>query len=71
VRESANDLSDVHTFAEIRRAVDVRFAELHFSWVPYLFDHRLDDAVEPLERKLIEAGAIDATGCRYVGELRG
>ena len=61
---------DIHPFAELKREIDVRFAERFFGWTPYLFDYRLNDALEPLERELIESGAIDATGFRYVGEQR-
>jgi len=60
--------ADVHPFAELRREIDRRCAERYFGWTPYLFDYRLDDELEPLERKLVEAGAIEATGFRYVGE---
>jgi SAM-dependent methyltransferase len=60
--------ADIHPFAELRGELDVRFAERHFGWTPYLFDYWLDDALEPLERDLIERGAIDATGVRWVGE---
>jgi SAM-dependent methyltransferase len=62
---------DVHPFADLKRALDERFAERHFAWTPYLYDYRLGDAVEPLERELIASGAIEATGVRYVGERRG
>ena len=61
---------DVHPFADLRRALDARFAERLLAQTPYLYDYRLGDEVEPLERELIEAGAIDATGRRYVGERR-
>jgi ubiquinone/menaquinone biosynthesis C-methylase UbiE len=69
--EWKSEHADIHTFAEMRREIDARFAERHFSWTPYLFDYRLEDALEPLERELIEAGAIDPIGFRYVGTLRG
>jgi SAM-dependent methyltransferase len=70
-RRWAEDHADVHPFADVRREVDARFVERQFSRTPYLYDYRLDDALEPLERKLIESGAIEATGVRYVGERRG
>jgi hypothetical protein len=35
---------------------------------PYLYDYRLHETIEPLERHLIEIGAIEATGLCYVGE---
>jgi ubiquinone/menaquinone biosynthesis C-methylase UbiE len=59
--------ADVHPFTDVRRALDARFVEVSWAPGPYLFDHWLDDAVEPLERKLIEAGAIEPCGVRYVG----
>ena len=63
--------ADVSPLGDVRRAIDRRFAERHAEWGPYLYDHWLHDAVEPLERALIEDGAIDPTGFRYVGGLRG
>jgi hypothetical protein len=52
----------------MRRELDRRFEERHFVWTPYL-NRELGDAVdERAERALIEAGAIQATGFRYVGE---
>jgi ubiquinone/menaquinone biosynthesis C-methylase UbiE len=68
--EWAHEHDDIHPFAELKREIDIRFAERFFDWTPYLFDYRLNDALEPLERELIESGAIDATGFRYVGEPR-
>jgi hypothetical protein len=47
--------------------IDDRFSERYFAWTRYLFDYWLHDALEPLERELIESGAIEATGFRYVG----
>ena len=47
------------------------FVERALVEVPYLYAYRLDDAVEPVERALIEAGAIEATGVLYAGELGG
>ena len=68
--EWEHEHDDIHPFAELKREIDVRFAERFFGWTPYLFDYRLNDALEPLERELIESGAIDATCFRYVGEQR-
>jgi SAM-dependent methyltransferase len=58
----------IHTWEEVHRALDARFEQRYFARVPYLYDFRLEDELEPVERALIEAGAIDATGVRYVGE---
>jgi len=67
-RQSKADRADIHPVSEIRAELERRFAERFFEWTPYLYSHRLDDAVEPLERHLIAEGAIDATGLWYVGE---
>ncbi len=60
--------ADIHPVSEIRAELERRFAERFVEWTPYLYSHRLDDAVEPLERHLIAEGSIDATGLWYVGE---
>ena len=61
------ELADLHAFATIRAALRRRFTEEHVAWTPYLHRYRLHPAVEPLERSLIAADAIAATGVRYVG----
>jgi SAM-dependent methyltransferase len=61
---------EVHPLADLRRALDARFVEQHAEAGPYLYDHWLHDTVEPLERALIDAGAIEPVGFRYVGALR-
>jgi SAM-dependent methyltransferase len=58
---------DIHSYAELHGEIDGRFTGRYFAWTPYLFDYWLHDALEPLERELIESGAIEATGFRYVG----
>ena len=68
--EPRSDLSDIHGFAEMRRELDRRFTERLFVWVPYLYSWDLDPALEPVERRLIESGEIEATGFRYVGDAR-
>lgn len=60
--------ADIHTVSEIRVELERRFVERFFQWTPYLYSHRLDDALEPLECKLIAEGAIDGVGLWYVGE---
>jgi SAM-dependent methyltransferase len=60
----------IHSFAALQRELDIRFRERYLGWTPYLYDYRLRDALEPVERELIESGAIAATGVRYVGERR-
>jgi ubiquinone/menaquinone biosynthesis C-methylase UbiE len=62
---------EIHPFADLQRELEARFVERHFVRTPYLYDYRLDDSLEPVERALIDSGAIEAVGVRYVGELRG
>jgi hypothetical protein len=51
--------------------LEQRFEERFFAWRPYL-NRELGDAIdERVERDLIETGAIQATGFRYVGERPG
>ena len=64
VREHAH----IHPYEDMRIALDRQFVERSFAWRPYLYSYALDDLLEPLERKLIADGAIEATGFRYVGE---
>jgi len=62
------DHAGLHGSAVMRRELAERFEERFFVWTPYL-NRELGDAVdERAERALIEAGAIQATGFRYVGE---
>ena len=60
--------ADIHPLTELRRELDARFTQRYCGWVPYLFDYALEDLLEPVERGLIESGAIAATGFRYIGE---
>jgi SAM-dependent methyltransferase len=66
-REWDEEHVGLHGYEAMRGALDERFAERSFEWLPYLY--RLLDGVaaEGLERTLIDAGAIQATGFRYVG----
>jgi SAM-dependent methyltransferase len=61
---------DLHPAAAILDEVARRFDELHLEWTPYLFEHQLDEALEPLERALIERGLIEPTGLRWAGTVR-
>jgi len=66
--EWAADHAGLHGSAAMRSGLDQRFEERFFAWRPYL-NRELGDAIdERVERDLIEAGAIQATGFRYVGE---
>jgi SAM-dependent methyltransferase len=66
-RRTDENLADAHPFAHVQHALARRFQPTVVAWVPYLYSHALDDAVEPEERSLIESGAIAATGVLYVG----
>jgi SAM-dependent methyltransferase len=58
---------DLHAAASILEEVARRFDERHLEWTPYLFEHQLDEALEPLEHALIERGLLEPTGLRYAG----
>jgi SAM-dependent methyltransferase len=59
----------LHDSGRMRAELEKRFVEHHFEWVPYLYPE-LDEATsEADERAAIDAGAINATGFRYVGVL--
>ncbi len=58
-----------HGSGRMRAELESRFVGRLFAWVPYLYPD-LDEATsEADERAAIEAGAINATGFRYVGVL--
>jgi SAM-dependent methyltransferase len=57
----------LHGYDAMRAALDDRFRERSFEWLPYLYRYLDGVAGETLERTLIEADAIRATGFRYVG----
>lgn len=61
--------ADLHSSGEIRAELEARFEQTVFSWGPYLYDYWLHDSLEPLERELIDGGAIQPTGFRYVGRV--
>jgi SAM-dependent methyltransferase len=58
-----------HDSLRMRGELQRRFVERRFEWVPYLYPDLADGVSEADERAAIEAGAIDATGFRYVGTL--
>lgn len=60
--------ADIHAYGDMWLELDRHFGERAFVWVPYLHDELGEVVTEELERSLIEAGAIQATGFRYVGE---
>jgi SAM-dependent methyltransferase len=61
------DHAHLHGYAAMRKELDRRFAERFFSWMPYLYGE-LAGVEEQEEQALIEAGAIQAMGFRYVGQ---
>jgi SAM-dependent methyltransferase len=64
------DHAHLHGYAAMRKELDRRFAERFFSWMPYLYGE-LTHVEEQEEQALIETGAIQAMGFRYVGERSG
>jgi SAM-dependent methyltransferase len=54
----------------VRAALAVRFDERSVERVEYLYRYETHVALQPLERAMIEAGAISPTGVRYVGYAR-
>ncbi len=64
------DRLGLHGYEALRAALDARFEEVAFEWVPYL--HRLLGGVASavLEQALVDAGAIRPLGFRYAGRPR-
>jgi SAM-dependent methyltransferase len=61
------DHAGLHGYPAMRRALDRRFAERYFRWLAYLHGELGEPSLEAEERRLIDAGEIEATGFRYVG----
>jgi SAM-dependent methyltransferase len=68
--EWREDHAGLHGYAAMREELDRRFTELLFAWMPYLYGELEGTNFESEERRLIESGAIQATGFQYVGELK-
>jgi SAM-dependent methyltransferase len=66
--EWAADHAGLHASTAMRRELEQRFEQRVFAWMPSLNRELGDSVDERAERALIEAGAIQATGFRYVGE---
>ena len=64
------DHPDLHPSTTILRELADRYEQRHLEWRPYLCRWLRGPASEALEAALIDAGAIQATGYRYVGERR-
>jgi SAM-dependent methyltransferase len=59
----------LHDSGRMRAELERRFVEDRFEWVPYLYPDLDETTSEADERAAIDAGAINATGFRYVGVL--
>jgi 2-polyprenyl-3-methyl-5-hydroxy-6-metoxy-1,4-benzoquinol methylase len=59
--------ADLHTAAAMLAELGARFEQRSFSWEPYLHREQRQAISEELERDLIDAGRLAATGFRYVG----
>ena len=60
------DHDGLHGYAAMREQLDRHFNELFFTWMPYLHGE-LPNVDEDEERALLEKGAIQAMGFRYIG----
>jgi SAM-dependent methyltransferase len=65
-----DDLADIYAWDTVRAALATRFEERSVERVEYLYRYETHLALQPLERAMIELGAIKATGVRYVGRAR-
>lgn len=61
----------LHTGETLLAALRSRFEERELSREPYLHGELRGEASQALERTLVDAGAIQATGIRWVGAKRG
>jgi SAM-dependent methyltransferase len=68
LREWEDDHAGLHGYDPMRAELDRRFTERFFAWTPYLYGELAGAVSEAEERALIDAGAIQAIGFRYVGE---
>ena len=57
----------LHTFEDMRAALDTRFRERSFDWGPYLCDYEPAPGHAEEELRLIQSGEIRAVGFVYVG----
>ncbi|HEY3070806.1 MAG TPA: methyltransferase domain-containing protein [Gaiellaceae bacterium] len=58
---------DLHTSTAMLAELESRFTGRSLAWEPYLHREARQAVSEEVERELIEAGRIQATGVRYVG----
>ncbi len=66
-----DDHRDHATFTQLMEALERRFNQAHFSWIPYLAGEYLDagSATVNRERELLSQGAIQAAAFRYIGRI--
>jgi len=57
----------LHGYEAMRAALDERFAELAFEWVPYLHRSLGGAPTAVLEQALVDGGSIQPLGFRYAG----
>jgi 2-polyprenyl-3-methyl-5-hydroxy-6-metoxy-1,4-benzoquinol methylase len=67
VAEWAADHAGLHGYVRMRAELDRRFTACFFVWTPSLYGELRGAVDESEEQGLIDAGAIQATGFRYVG----
>lgn len=60
----------LHGYSAMREALDERFDERSFEWLPYLHRSLHREELEDSERESIAAGQIRPLGFRYVGIRR-
>ena len=66
----AHHQDELHPSGVLLRELAARYDERHVEWRPYLYRWLGGPATEGLEQSLIDAGAIEAVGFRYVGVAR-
>ena len=69
-REWDEEHAGLHGYEKLRMEFDRRFRERSFARIPYLHRYREVRAKRESEQALIDAGAINALGFRYVGTRR-
>ena len=67
---TSHDLAEIHTWDTVSTALATRFEMRSVERVEYLYRYETHLALQPLERAMIELGAINATGVRYVARAR-
>jgi SAM-dependent methyltransferase len=60
----------LHGFERLMAGLNARFTRRWFGWVPYLAAEYLDPGLQTSEQALIDGGAIQPSGFRYVGRRR-